>query len=186
MKLETFNIKGLYLIKPKIFYDERGYFFESYNKLKYETQINTEVFVQDDHSYSKNNVLRGLHLQISNPQAQLLYLVTGKLYFVFVDFRPKSKTFLSHTSINLDSDKHYQIYMAPGIGCGFYTLSDNVNLVYKISKMYGEVNEIGIMWNDSDLNIIWPCKNPLVSEKDNNNFYIKDINFDDYKDLREL
>ena len=99
MEIKNFDINGLYLIKPKIYYDNRGYFLESYNKKRYEKELNTEIFVQDDHSFSNKDVLRGLHLQTSNPQAQLLYLVTGKIFFVVVDFRPKSKTFLNNIFI---------------------------------------------------------------------------------------
>ena len=109
MEIKSFSIQGLYLIKPDIFCDERGYFFESYNKQRYEKEIDTKSFVQDDHSFSRKNVLRGIHFQTHNPQAQLLYLVTGKIFFVIVDFRPNSKTFLQHLSFNIESDNHKSI-----------------------------------------------------------------------------
>ena len=186
MKIESFPIKGLYIIKPNIFHDERGYFFESYNKNRYKEEIGTESFVQDDHSFSRKNVLRGIHLQTHNPQAQLLYLASGKVFFSLVDFRPRSKTFLEHISFTIGSDSHHQIYMSPGLGCAFYALTDNVNVIYKISKLYGESKEIGIIWNDPDLNIDWPNDNPIVSEKDNNNLLLRDINFEKYDDLMRL
>jgi len=186
MEIENFKIEGFYLIKPKIFNDERGYFFESYNKERYERLIKTEPLVQDDHSFSHKNVLRGIHLQTHNPQAQLLYLATGKVFFSLVDFRPQSNTFLEHISFTIESDNHYQIYMSPGLGCGFYTLTNNVNVIYKISKLYGDSNEIGIRWNDPDLNIEWPNNDPIISEKDKKNLLIKDIDFEKYNDLGKL
>ena len=186
MKIESLPIEALYIIKPNIFYDERGYFFESYNKSRYEKEIGTESFVQDDHSFSKKNVLRGIHLQTHNPQAQLIYLATGNIYISLVDFRPKSSTFLEHISFTVESDSHHQIYMSPGLGCAFYTLTDNVNVIYKISKLYGESKEIGILWNDPDLNIEWPNKNPIISKKDKKNFLVKDIKFQKYGDLISL
>jgi len=186
MKIENFYIEGFYLIKPKIYNDNRGYFFESYNKERYEDLINSESFVQDDHSFSNKNVLRGIHFQTHNPQAQLLYLVTGKIFFSLVDFRPNSKTFLNHTSFVMDSKNHYQIYMSPGLGCAFYTLSENVNIIYKISKLYGQSKEIGVRWDDPDLNIDWPEKAPIISEKDKNNSYLKDLKFEKYNDLMRL
>tara|TARA_B100001250_G_scaffold355223_1_gene329610 strand:+ start:234 stop:794 length:561 start_codon:yes stop_codon:yes gene_type:complete len=186
MQVKKNEILGFYTIKPKIFSDERGYFFESYNKDRYEKILNTESFVQDDHSFSGKNVLRGIHFQTHNPQAQLLYLVTGKIFFVIVDFRINSKTFLQHESMIINSENHLQVYMSPGIGCGFYTLSENVNIIYKISKLYGQSNEIGIAWNDKDLKIDWPCTKPILSKKDMNNFCLKDINFEEFEDLMIL
>ena len=186
MLVKKNKIKGFYTIEPKIFTDERGYFFESYNKDRYENILNTESFVQDDHSFSGQNVLRGIHLQTHNPQAQLLYLVTGKVFFVIVDFRPNSKTFLENESMIIESCNHLQVYMSPGLGCGFYTLTENVNIIYKISQLYGQSNEIGIIWNDNDLKIDWPCIKPILNKKDMNNISLKDINFEEYEDLRTL
>ena len=185
--IKKFNIKGLYLIKPKIYSDGRGYFFESYNKNKYK-KINIKTnFVQDDHSFSKKNVLRGIHFQYKRPQAQLIYLAKGKIYLVLVDFRPKSKTFLNNISLILDSKMHYQIYMPPGVGSGFYSLANENHLIYKISEIYRDnKNEIGVFWKDKDLNIKWPCKRPLISIKDKANMMIKDIKFMNYKDLLKL
>ena len=110
MVVNKYRIKGFYTIEPSIFSDKRGYFLESYNKERYEKEINAEDFVQDDHSFSGKNVLRGIHLQTHNPQAQLLYLVNGKIFFVIVDFRPNSNSFLEHESINLESDNHQQMW----------------------------------------------------------------------------
>ena len=170
INIKKFKIKDLLLLKPKIYKDDRGFFFESYNKKKYQKLIKINKFLQDDHSYSKKNVLRGIHFQYKRPQAQLLYLVTGKLFMVFVDFRPNSNTFLKYDKIILDSKNHYQIFTPPGVGSGFYSLASSNHLIYKISEIYkNDKNEMGIMWNDKTLNIKWPIKKPILSLKDQNN-----------------
>ena len=183
MRYFKYAIKGVIKIQPTIYKDKRGYFFESFNSKKYKKIIGNVSFVQDDHSFSKKNVLRGIHFQIKKPQSQLYYLVSGKIFLVIVDFRPLSKTFLKYVSFILDSKNHTQIYTAPGIGSGFYALDKNIHLIYKISKHYERNNEIGVLWNDKKLKIKWPCKSPLVSEKDKNNLKIKEIYFNKYKDL---
>ena len=118
MKIIKYKIKGIFKILPSIHKDKRGYFFESYHEKKYK-KIFFSKFVQDDHSFSKKNVLRGIHFQYKNPQSQLLYLVTGRIFLVLVDFRPKSKTFLKHQIFNLNSKNHEQIFSPPGVGCAF-------------------------------------------------------------------
>ena len=134
MKVTKFKIDGLIKIKPKIYNDKRGYFFESYNTDTYKDIIN-EKFVQDDHSFSTKNILRGIHFQCKKPQGQLFYLVTGKLFLAVVDFRPKSKTFLKHKVFILSSKFHEQIYTPPGVGCGFYSLEKRNHLIYKITSI---------------------------------------------------
>tara|TARA_B110000438_G_C15745456_1_gene620509 strand:+ start:824 stop:1384 length:561 start_codon:yes stop_codon:yes gene_type:complete len=186
MKIENFSISGFKIIKPEIYDDNRGYFLESYNKKRYQEIIGNEDFVQDDHSFSNKNVLRGIHFQITNPQEQLIYLASGKVFFVVVDFRPNSKTFLNHLSFEIDSSKHYQIFQPKGVGSGYYTLTDDVNILYKVTKLYGENKEEGVCWNDPTLKIQWPCDDPVVSEKDQRNKIISDIDFKQYPDLMEL
>lgn len=185
--IKNFDISGLHLIKPKIYRDNRGYFFESYNKDKYKKINNKTNFVQDDHSFSNKNVLRGIHFQYKRPQSQLLYLVSGKIFIVFVDFRINSNTFLKHNSIILDSKFHYQIFTPPGVGSGFYSLTTNIHLIYKISELFkNDKNEVGVQWNDKDLNIKWPCKKPIISDKDKNNLLISELNFNKFTDLKKL
>ena len=168
-----------------MFNDSRGYFFESFNKKKYK-KIISENLIQDNHSFSKKNVLRGIHFQYKKPQSQLFYLVTGKIFVCFIDFRLKSKTFLKKQYITLDSAKHEQIYMSAGLGSGFVSLSSNIHLLYKVSMLYSPKNEMGIRWNDPFLKIKWPCEKPLISKKDLTNPFIKDLNFDNYNDLKIL
>ena len=185
MKIFKFKIKGLLKIKPDIYKDNRGYFFESYHSIKYNKFIK-DKFVQDDHSYSRKNVLRGIHFQYKNPQSQLFYLVTGKIFLVTVDFRPKSKTFLQYQSFNLSSKFHEQIFTPPGVGCGFYSFTNDVHLVYKISKVYKINTEMGVIWNDKQLKIKWPCKRPVLSKKDKSYLSINRIDFQKLIDLNKL
>ena len=186
MKILNTKIRDLKIIKPKIFKDKRGYFFESYNSNSYKKIIKNNRFIQDDHSFSKKNVLRGIHFQIKKPQNQLLYLVEGKIFLCFVDLRPKSKTFKKVYTTTLDSEKHHQIFQPAGVGSGYYVLSIRSHLLYKVSELYHKANESAIIWNDKDLNIKWPCKRPLLSINDQNNLNLSDINLTKYKDLMKL
>ena len=140
----------------------------------------------DCHSYSKKNVLRGIHFQYKNPQAQLIYLVSGSIFLVVVDFRPNSKTFLQNQCFELNAKKHEQIFTPPGVGSGFYSYESDIHLIYKISKFYKKNCEMGVIWNDNKLGIKWPCKKPIMSDKDKKNYFINKINFDNFKDLKRL
>ncbi len=186
MKIKKTKIKDLLIIQPKIHYDKRGYFFESYHKKRYNKILKDNNFVQDNHSFSKKNVLKGIHFQHKNPQSQLLYLVVGKLYYCFVDLRPKSKTFLKNVTFILDSKNHTQIYQPPGVGLGCYVLSDFTHLTYKVSKLYDIKNEMSLAWNDDTLNLKWPCKKPILSDNDKYNFKLKDLDLHKFKDLMKL
>ena len=186
MEVINFNIKGLKLIKPEIFHDERGYFLETYNSKRYKDILENKGFVQAGHSFSKKNVLRGIHFQKTKPQEQLFYLSSGKIFYVAVDFRPNSKTFLDHISLEIESSDHSQIFTPRGVGSAYYTLTDNVNLIYKISQLYGENEEEGVIWNDPTLNIEWPCLDPIVSKKDQSNKLVSQIDFSLLTDLKEL
>lgn len=186
MKFKKLKFKKSFKIHPKIFKEKRGYFFESFHKKKYKKFLGNNLFVQDDHSFSKKNVLRGIHFQFKNPQSQLMYLAQGKLFVVLVDFRPKSKTFLKHQKFILDSRTHTQLYVPPGVGTGFYTLASVNHVIYKISELYKPNTEMGIKWNDPTLKIKWPCSKPLIGEKDKKNKLISNVNFQKFKDLKKL
>ena len=186
MKVLNTIINDLKIIKPKIFRDKRGYFFESFNIKKYKNIILDNHFVQDDHSFSKKNVLRGIHFQHKKPQNQLLYLVEGKIFIVFVDLRPKSKSFKKQYSLILNSKNHVQIFQPAGVGSGYYVLSKQSHLIYKVSELFDKKNESGILWNDKMLNIKWPCKFPKLSGNDKKNARLKDINLYKYRDLLKL
>jgi dTDP-4-dehydrorhamnose 3,5-epimerase len=180
------NIRDLKIIQPEIYKDSRGYFFESYNSRLYKKITKKNIFVQDDHSFSKKNVLRGIHFQTKKPQDQLLYLVEGEIFICFIDLRPRSNTFMKTYTTILKSDKHKQIFQPAGVGSGYYVLSNRSHLLYKVSELYHKGNEGGIIWSDKDLKIKWPCKKPILSSNDKNNLKLIDINFNKYKDLIKL
>lgn len=177
MEVEKTNIEGLYIIKPKVFGDERGYFFESFNAKKF-TEITGLIvdFVQDNQSKSNTNVLRGLHFQ-SPPFAQdkLVRVVQGSVLDVVVDIRPRSITYGEHFKIKLDTIKHHMMFVPKGMAHGFLSLEDNTIFSYKCTDYYHPLSEGCILWNDSSLNIEWNVSNPIISEKDQQGESFKDF-----------
>jgi dTDP-4-dehydrorhamnose 3,5-epimerase len=162
-------IKNLLIIEPKIWKDDRGYFFESYNKKAFaDAGINAE-FVQDNQSFSHKGALRGLHAQ-ANPYAQgkLVRVVQGKVLDVAVDIRKKSPTFGQHFSIELSGESNKMFWVPPGFLHGFVTLEDNTIFSYKCTNLYQKDAEVGVIWNDKDLGIDWGINEAeaLVSPKD--------------------
>ncbi len=168
MKIKLFG--GIKIFKSEIFKDNRGSFREVYKK----NLINNTNFIFDCLSISKKNVLRGLHIQTKNSQAKFLTVIRGEIFDVAVDLRKKSKTFGRYFSINLSSKNYCSIYIPEGFAHGFCCL-DKENIVYYRNSNYrNKNNEIGILWNDPDINIKWPIKNPILSVKDRNNFSLKE------------
>ena len=168
MKVSTTEIEGLLIIEPAVFGDERGYFFESYNKDKYIQEGLTMDFVQDNVSKSSKDVLRGLHFQ--NPpfaQGKLVGVLRGAVLDIAVDIRKGSPTYGKHIAIELSEENKKQFYIPPGFAHGFKTLSDNTIFSYKCTEGYNKESEGTIIWNDKDLNIDWDVENPIISEKDN-------------------
>ena len=170
MKIKTTNIKGVYIIKPTKFKDNRGVFFESFNDQIFKKKIDSKVnFVQDNQSISKKGVLRGLHFQ--NPpfgQAKLVSVLKGRVLDVVVDLRKKSKTFGKYILEELNEYNNLQLYIPVGMAHGFLTLEDNTIFGYKCSGFYNKESEDSLLWNDKILNIKWPDSNPILSEKDEN------------------
>jgi dTDP-4-dehydrorhamnose 3,5-epimerase len=168
------NIKGIKIFKSKIFYDNRGSFKEAYK----EKLLPNKKLIFDCVSSSKKNVLRGLHLQTKNPQAKFLNVIKGKIFDVLVDLRKNSNTFGKHFSIILSNQSLYSsIYIPEGFAHGFCGL-EKENIVYYGCSNYREKDhEIGILWNDKDLNIQWPIKKTILSKKDLHN-----ISFQEYCD----
>lgn len=161
---------GIKIFKTDIFKDNRGSFKEIYKK----NLINNTNFIFNCLSTSKKNVLRGLHMQTKNPQAKFLTVIKGKIFDVAVDLRKKSKTFGRYFSINLSNKDYCSIYIPEGFAHGFCCL-DKENIVYYCNSNYRDKNsEIGILWNDPDISIKWPIKNPILSIKDKNNFSFKE------------
>lgn len=167
MEVIKTEIDGLLLIKPKVFIDDRGYFFESYNEEVYQNAGINLCFVQDNISKSKKNTVRGLHYQVGeNAQGKLCKVIYGKVLDVAVDIRFGSPTFGKYFSSELSEENHAQLWIPPGFAHGFSVLSDEAIFSYKCTKLYSKIDERAILFNDSDLNIDWKVQNPIVSEKD--------------------
>ena len=167
MEIKTYDIQGPLLLKPRIFTDERGYFFESYNeKLFKEAGVEAD-FVQDNQSLSAKGVLRGLHFQ--NPpfeQGKLVRVVQGAVRDVAVDIRKASPTYGKYIIEDLSATNQYMMWIPPGFAHGFLTLENKTLFLYKCTNLYHKESESGICWNDETLNIDWRILNPLVSDKD--------------------
>ena len=170
MKIIKTNFKDLFLYKRDTYKDNRGYFRELFteNFLKIK-------FPFDMMSFSKKNVIRGLHLQHIKPQGKLLTVLSGKLFDVALDCRRKSKTYGKHFSIILSAKDNTSLYVPAGFAHGFCSLEDNTILHYKCTKYRHSKSEIGIMWNDPELKIHWPKKKFIISDKDK-----KNLSFSDY------
>jgi dTDP-4-dehydrorhamnose 3,5-epimerase len=161
MKLENTLIKGLKIIRTKVFPDSRGFFKEIYkNKL-----MNKE-FIFDVMSFSKKNVLRGLHIQTNAPQAKIITVLSGKIIDVAVDLRKNSKTFGKYFSITISEKSDFSFYIPEGFAHGFLCLSKNCAVHYKCSRYRDEKSESTLSWKDKSININWPIKKPILSKKD--------------------
>lgn len=167
MQIEKTEIEGLLIIKPKVFEDARGHFFESFNKnVFFENGLSLE-FVQDNQSLSNKNVLRGLHFQ-SPPYAQgkLIRVIKGSVLDVAVDIRKSSPTYGKHLVIKLSEQNKIMFYIPEGFAHGFLTLEDNTIFSYKCTNFFNKESEGSLLWNDLDLNINWEITDPILSDKD--------------------
>ncbi len=167
MEFEETYLKGLFVIKPKVFADARGYFFESYSAQSFKAAGLNLNFVQDNQSLSQKGVLRGLHFQ-NNPFAQgkLVRVITGAVLDVAVDIRKDSATYGKWFSLELTEENKAMMYIPEGFAHGFATLRDNTIFSYKCTNVYNKASEDCIVWNDKDLAIDWKIEAPLLSEKD--------------------
>jgi dTDP-4-dehydrorhamnose 3,5-epimerase len=161
------GLPGVLMITPKVFPDDRGFFFESFKTSDFEKADLPTNFVQDNFSFSKKNVIRGLHYQ-KNPKAQgkLVTVFKGSIWDVAVDIRRRSPSFLKWISVELNDLNHAMLYIPPGFAHGFVSLTDNVHLLYKCTNEYDPQADAGIRWDDPDIAIPWPVKHPILSEKD--------------------
>jgi len=177
MEIKEVGINGLLLIKPKVFEDGRGYFFESYNKSLFERyNINNIEFVQDNQSKSGKNVLRGLHFQREPfAQGKLVRVFSGAVLDVAVDIRKNSPTYGKHFKSILSEENKLMLWIPPGFAHGFLTLEDNTVFFYKCTNFYNKEAEGAIKWDDPILNIDWGIKAPIVSDKDKNAPGFKDL-----------
>ncbi len=165
------------IIYPQIFSDNRGYFYESWNKKQFNSEFPNFNLCQENHSFSKKNVLRGLHFQISpHAQAKFVECISGKIIDVVVDLRKESPTFLQWGAVELSDQNHIQILIPEGFAHGFYTLSDSAHLIYKVNNYWHKKSERTIIWNDAYLSIDWKLENkPILSEKDSQGQIIDEV-----------
>jgi dTDP-4-dehydrorhamnose 3,5-epimerase len=161
-------IPDVLLIEPRVFGDDRGFFFESYNQQKFiDTTGLTVQFVQDNHSRSKQNVLRGLHYQIQQPQGKLIRVIAGSIFDVAVDIRKSSSTFGQWVGYELSADNKRQLWIPPGFAHGFLVLSEFAEVIYKTTDFYAPQHERTILWNDPDIGIDWQLvASPILAVKD--------------------
>ena len=161
------EIEDVYIIEPKVFGDNRGYFMETYNEQEFKNNGLDYNFVQDNQSKSKKGVLRGLHFQKTHPQAKLVRVLEGEVFDVAVDLRKGSKTYGKWVGVILSEENKKQFMIPRGFAHGFVVLSETAVFAYKCDDFYHPEDEGGIMWNDPDINIEWPYKGELLlSEKD--------------------
>ena len=169
MNIIRTKLKDCLIIEPKVFNDERGFFFESFQADRYADLAGiTLPFVQDNHSHSSRDVLRGLHLQKTKPQGKLVRVVKGEVYDVAVDIRLGSPTYGQWESVILSEENKTQFWVPPGFAHGFVVLSETADFEYKCTDYYDSSDEGSLLWSDPELNINWPIKNPKLSEKDSN------------------
>jgi dTDP-4-dehydrorhamnose 3,5-epimerase len=177
MQVTKTELDGILLLKPRLFKDDRGWFLESYNREVFHGAGIAETFVQDNHSRSSQNTLRGLHFQTTPGQAKLIRCTLGRIWDVAVDIRPKSKTFGKHFGIELSDFDPTQILIPIGFAHGFLVLSEWAEVQYKCTNVYNGATESGIQWNDPDLNVPWPlnAETPNISERDKQNQSFSDF-----------
>ncbi|HEX2223375.1 MAG TPA: dTDP-4-dehydrorhamnose 3,5-epimerase [Thermoanaerobaculia bacterium] len=159
-------IPEVILVQPAVHRDPRGFFLETYHAKRYAEGGIPEVFVQDNHSFSTARVLRGLHAQLYKPQGKLVRAILGEIFDVAVDIRPGSPTFGKWVGEVLSGDNARQLYVPPGFAHGFVVLSETAHVQYKCTELYDKADEIGIVWDDPEIGVDWPVKDPVVNDKD--------------------
>ena len=179
MNIIKTSIEGVVIIEPRLFKDERGYFFESFNQREFEEKVCKTTFVQDNESKSGYGVIRGLHYQKPPfAQSKLVRVIKGAVLDVAVDIRKSSPTFGQHVAVELTEEKHRQFFIPRGFAHGFSVLSEEVIFQYKCDEFYHPEAEGAIAWNDAELGIDWkiPLEKVLVSEKDSKHLRLENIN----------
>ena len=166
MHVQTLRLKDLLLIQPSVFPDERGFFLESYRRDFYAAAGISIEFVQDNASFSKKHVLRGLHYQETPGQAKLVSVVHGRIWDVAVDIRTNSHTFGQWEAVELNDENHHQLFIPVGFAHGYCVLSDRAHVQYKVSATYNGAAERTIRFDDPAIGIRWPIQNPIISERD--------------------
>jgi len=180
------KIDGLYIIEPKVFGDNRGYFMETYNKEQFDEAGLNMTFVQDNESKSNKGVLRGLHFQKKHSQGKLVRVTKGEVFDVAVDLRIGAPTYGHWEGVVLNDENKKQFYIPEGFAHGFLVLSDEAVFNYKCTDLYSPEYDGGVMWNDPDINIEWPLdmiENILLSEKDKKHPSLKELDLMEYEDF---
>ena len=175
MKITATPLAGLFVIEPRVFEDPRGYFIEMHHLLRYQSSGMHQSYVQDNLSFSLRGTLRGLHFQITKPQAKLVQVLTGEVFDVAVDIRPDSSSFGKWFGIRLSEQNKKQFYIPEGFAHGFCVLSENAHFCYKCSAYYDPQDEGGVLWCDQTIGIDWPVKNPILSVKDRQLPHLADL-----------
>lgn len=166
MQISETTLPSVLLLEPRVFKDDRGFFFESYHeKRAWDAGLQVK-FVQDNHSFSKQGTLRGLHYQLNTPQGKLVRVVTGEVFDVAVDIRQGSPTFGQWYGAYLSADNYRQLYVPPGFAHGFCVMSETADFLYKCTDFYTVGDEYAIRWNDPEIGIDWPIAAPILSAKD--------------------
>ena len=169
MEFKPLQIPDVVLITPQVFGDERGYFMETFRQNLFVEHCGDYSFVQDNHSKSRQGILRGLHYQLKQPQGKLVRVTQGQVFDVAVDMRANSATFGQWVGVELSAENKQQLWIPPGFAHGFYVLSETAEFSYKCTDYYAPDDEHAIRWDDPTLNIRWPCDaEPQLSEKDKN------------------
>ena len=177
MIIEKQSLDNVLLLKPKVFKDKRGYFFESFRESVFKEKNFNIQFVQDNEVFSKNaGAIRGLHYQLDKPQGKLIHVVSGAITDVIVDIRLGSPDYGKSIKIRLDSDLHNMVYIPEGFAHGYLVLEENTIIQYKCTNYYDPSSEFGIRWDDKELNIFWNVTDPIISDKDKNLPQLKDQN----------
>jgi dTDP-4-dehydrorhamnose 3,5-epimerase len=166
MKIIKTKIKDLLIIEPKVFGDDRGFFYETFQAKRYKEAGIKENFVQDNRSSSTKGVLRGLHFQKTKPQGKLVSVTSGEVFDVAVDLRKDSDTFGQFETVLLTGENKLQFYIPPGFAHGFCVISEFADFQYKCTDYYDPSDECGLLWSDPDIQIPWPIEEPLLSNKD--------------------
>ena len=174
MKVLTCDIAGLLILEPQVFGDARGFFLETYNERRYREAGVDATFVQDNVSFSRRGILRGLHFQNPKPQGKLLQVLQGEVFDVAVDVRRSSPTFGKWHGLALSAENKRQFYIPPGFAHGFLVTSDSALFHYKCTEFYSPKDEMAIRWDDPAIGIQWPIKDPLLSDRDTKALHLRD------------
>lgn len=168
MELEKTPLEGLTVVRPRVFRDERGFFFESYNAVKFKELGLPAEWAQDNHALSSKDTLRGLHFQKGRGQAKLVRCVRGAIWDVAVDIRPDSPTFGKWHGLELSAENQLMLFIPGGFAHGYLVLSDAAECLYKCDTVYNPQLETEVKWNDPDIGVSWPVVSPILSKRDQN------------------